>query len=257
MSENGIFRTPLTSSELTEAMKSCVKSYPSTVKSEFDEFIPGQSFGLMSFELFNEPKKLSSGKNVYGICKTRGNFPTRSSAEEKAAEIIKMQDSKHVNLIVEVGKWVIITDDMNAANDKIDVKTDNSMQLRDQVAREKQQEVKQQVNELRERIDTLKNEVEEDRDIDANTSSLDYYVKQRWVEIQVSILLKEKERQYLEWKNKVEDVRHKLVALRKENSQYEEMWLDRMNEKRQETGVPLLILDDIHEKELREWFETH
>lgn len=257
--------TELTPEQVAAAVKENV-SFPHVVKNEVDDPVYGQGLGLLSMELFDEPRVTKRGKKVYGFAKLRGNYDGNEHdaklAQDKASDIVRLQDSKHKILIVPVGKWFPITEDDDASREKLDVKMNkddkddkSEIHLRDEAAREKAKAERAKIRELTEKAEELRREKDEDRDIEGDQTSLDFYTKKRFTEDQVYQWYRSKEVELEEWRQKLETVRKELYNLRQQNPSHEERWVDRMNEVRRERKIPDYVPNELHENDLGAWFE--
>lgn len=254
-------RSNLTPEQLSHAVRDNVKFYPVTVKSEIDNPVRDQGLGLLSFNLFDEPRVTKNGKKVYGFVKLRGNYPgsehDTSVAQRASSEIIRTQDSKYVIGIGRVGMWIPITNDSDAYAEKIDVKMkEDEIQFRDEAAKEKAKKDKEIVRELTEKAEELRREADEGRDVDSRQDSLDFYTKKRFTEDQVYQWVRSKEKDLEEFRQKLNSVREDLLNLSNAHPEYEEQWLGHMNKVRSERHIPDYIPNEIHEDDLRAWLSS-
>jgi hypothetical protein len=236
------------------------------VTKEVDEPIVNQGLGLLSFNLFDVPRVTKNNKKVYGFLKLRGNFPgsvhDTKIAQEKAAEIVRLQDSRHPIKIAPVGMWLPITDDNDASNDKVDVKIDpdnkEDIQFRDEAAREKAKKDKAIAMQLAERAQDLRREMEEDITADVDQTSIDDYTKTRFTEDRVYQWVRAKEIDLEEFRAKLTTVREKLYDMHLKNPEFESkgLWIDHMNNVRKQTGVSEYVPNELHEADLKKWFES-
>jgi hypothetical protein len=255
-------RANLTPEQTQAAVADLVKTYPVSVKTDRDEPIRDQGLGLLSFNLFDEPRVTKNNKKVYGFVKLRGNCPGNpmdaSVAQRNASEIIRTQDSRHRIGIAPVGTWIPITTDDDAYGEKVDVRMkDEEIHLRDEAAKEKAKKDKEIIRELAEKAEDLRREAEENRDVDARQDSLDYYTKKRFTEDQVYQWVRSKEKDLEEFRQKLVGVRTDLYNLSRAHPEYEEQWLAHMNKVRSERGIPDYIPNELHEENLKEWLSTY
>lgn len=216
------------------AVEGQVMAYPKVVRSQTDPAILNQEVGNISFMLFKEPRKLRTGKPVYGFFKLRGNWPNETDAKRQAAKIIREIDSKYPVLLAPVGHWLPITEENAIAKDMLDVRMkDDEIQLRDQAVKDKQEEERRIMREIREREDELKS-----GDIYDDPTSLTYYSMRRVTEMKLVEARDAQRKQIASIEEKIDMVRRELKTLEKDHPQYGDEWLDCYNAERRKVGIP-------------------
>lgn len=226
---------PLTDDVGQAAVNGQVFNYPKVVRTMVDPAITSQGLGLLSFMLFKEPKKFSSGKAVYGYVKLRGNYNDQASCEFEASKIIREIDSKFQVRFAPVGHWVPITDEEAFVKEKIDVKTsEEDHSFRDAAMREKEAEQRKIIREVKER----KEELENDGDIYDHPESLKFYSMKRVTELRLMETRDAYMKNIDSIKEKLEITQKELYKLSLANPQYTDEWIDCYNEERKKAGVP-------------------
>lgn len=216
------------------AVEGQLTPYPKIVRTMTDPPVNNQSIGTISFMLFSEPKKTKAGKPIYGFCKLRGNWNGEQQATFESSKIIREIDSKYPIKLAPVGVWVPITEDEDAAKEKIDVRMkEEEMHLRDEAIKEKEAEHRKIQRELKERADELRK-----GDVYDDPTSLTYYSMRMVTELR---LVEERERQIRQLSS-VEDnirkVQEELARLEAKHPSYKDQWVDRYNEERRKSGIP-------------------
>lgn len=224
---------PALSQEQLAAAVSRQIVYPRVVRDMVDKPITNQCMSNISFMLFTEPKRLSTGKFVYGYAKSRGNWVTKEQATSEATKIIAEQDSKFQVRIAPTGHWVPITDEQAFCEDLMDVRMNEAEKhLRDKAVKEKEAESRKIQREIREREDEVKK-----GDIYDNPLSLEFYTMKRVTELRLTEAvenLKAKLDGTIESRKKQWYI---LRQLEKANPQYQEQWIDRYNDERRKGGI--------------------
>lgn len=241
---------PLEGREAINAAEDLVVARPYTqmVRSQIDIPVPQQNYGLVSFMLFNEPKKLPSGKPVYGFLKLRGNYTDVNLCKNRAADIVRTQDSKNKVLIMPVGSWLPITADDGVVGENVDVNIDVDAEYekkRQEAAMEKEKEEQRIARELKER----EQEVKTSKDYNDDTTHIDYYTLKRvaWMRILEREAVIKKD---LEKIQKVKsETRKTLVDLDSKFPKYATQWIDNYNTERRKSGIPDYIPSAESEKE--------
>jgi len=212
------------------------EGYPKIVRSQTDIPLAQQAYGLASWMLFAEPKKLQSGKPVYGFIKLRGNYADIDLCKNRAADIIRVQDSKNKINVLPVGCWLPITDDDGVTKEIVNIQTDNDplTPMREAAAKETEKEQQRIMREVRERTEEVKNS----KDYNDDTEHIDYYTMKR-----VTWMRLIEERQILEMKiksinEKARDTRKLLFGMEKRHPEYETSWIDHYNVERRKTKIP-------------------
>ncbi|HSA76108.1 MAG TPA: DUF5832 domain-containing protein [Nitrosarchaeum sp.] len=215
----------------------CPEGYTAVVRTDTDPQLVGQQIGLVSFNLFETPRKLQTGKNVYGFMKLRGNYPDDNSAVFEAAKIIREIDSKNQIKRAPVGRWVPITDELAFIKDFLDVNVDKKdedtqVHIRDDIAKEKQKQESQMIRELREREEECKNSGDMD-----DEDHLDCYTKNM---VSLDKILEQKEnvqKKLLEVEKNLEKITNLLKKSDVKHPQYRNGWLENYNAARRKIGV--------------------
>ena len=231
---NDPYAPPLSSEQIRAAAKDKIVTYPEITRTDADPPISNQGYTNISFLLFKEPRKLKTGKPVYGFFKNRGNWATPDLARSEAAKIIREVDSKFQIRIGPVGRWLPIADEDRLCEDLLDVKTeDQDIQLRDQAVKEKEAEQRRIMREIKEREEECKK-----TDIYDDPTSLTYYSMRRVTEMKLTEELDNMRRKIentLKIRNKVWK---ELRALEYDHKDYVNEWLERYNEERRKGGIP-------------------
>jgi hypothetical protein len=227
---------PLSGGEAKKAVDTQMSTFPEVVRSNKDIPIPQQSYGLISMMLFKEPKKLKSGKFAYGFMKMRGNWSDVDQCKNKAASIIREQDSKNKIKISPVGEWLPITEDDAFVQENVDVNVDATEKDRVKEEAVKEQEIERAriQRELKER----ENEVKNSKDYNDDTDHIDYYTMKRvtWLRLRENIAMLKNQVQTLE--GKLVDTRKVLANLDSKHPTYDVDWIDNYNKERRKSGIP-------------------
>jgi len=225
---------PLTGTVGEAAVQGQVVRYPQVVRTRVDPIILGQTTGLVSFMLFKEPRKLSTGKPVYGYVKLRGNFPDADAAVDGSHKLVREVDSKFPVRIAPVGHWLPITEEDGFCRERIDVRTsEEERHIQDLAMREKMKETERIKQELKDREEEVKA-----GDIYDDPTSLTFYAMRRVTEMK---LCEEEERLKRQMKSLTvthTKVLKELKRLERDHSEYTSQWVDRYNEERRKSGIP-------------------
>lgn len=230
---------PVLSGEVgTAAVQGKIVSFPQVVRSNKDFPVPQQSMGMISFQFFDEPKKLASGRSVYGFFKLRGNYSDENMCKTKATDIICNQDSRNKIKIAEVGAWLPITDEEGGGivKETVNVNVDASEQdkLREAAILEERKKAERVVREIRDREEEVKN----GKDYNDEPDSLDYYTMKRvtWLRLEEQLeLLKS---QIVSIETKRTDTRALLAGMEKDHPDYSANWIENYNVERRKAGIP-------------------
>jgi len=216
------------------AVKGQIYHYPKVVRTHIDEPISNQSIGAFSLNLFSEPRTLRNGKVVYGFMKLRGNWGSKDQAVFQSSKIIREVDSKFQIRMAPVGAWVPITDEEAFIKDLIDVKTseEETIQLRDAAAKEKQAEARRIQREIRER-----EEEAQGPDIYDEPESLRYYSMKRVTDMTLVENQKRLKMQLENIEEKLVEIRVDLKTLELDHPEYKEEWVDCYNAERRKGGI--------------------
>jgi hypothetical protein len=214
------------------AVNGQIITYPSVIRSNNDKPIPQQSFGNFSFMFFKEPRRLKSGKPVYGFFKARGNWPDAACAQNEATQIVKKQDSKYKVRVGQVGAWLPIVDDDAVVENTIDVH-DQVNKAKEDAVKETEAERERIMRELREREDEVKNA----KDYHDDKDSIDYYTMKRvaWRQMNETIQMEMNKIEKL--REKTKEVREALRELDKKHPEHAGAWLDNYNAALRKVGV--------------------
>jgi hypothetical protein len=207
------------------AIEGQVFQYPQVVRKMIDPPIRGQSFGNISFMLFDTPRDFK-GKPIYGYVKLRGNYESDSTARFESYKIVREVDSKFQIRIAPVGSWVPITESNAVVKELYDVReSDKEIHLRDEAVKQKEQEARRIANEIREAEDNLKN----GSDIYDNPDSLEFYSMKRVTEMRITEAYQYQLRKIKELEKKLGEQRIILKRLEKDHSNYSSEWVDIYN----------------------------
>lgn len=216
------------------AVKNQIIHYPKAVRTMTDPPILNQELGLISFNLFREPRKLRNGKPVYGFYKLRGNYAEKNLAYRQAKEIILKTDSKYKIRVSPVGHWLPITEDDSVVQEVVDITTGEERSLNDEAALEKRREQAQIARELQERQEELKT----GGDIYDNPESLAYYTMKRVTEMKLYEHIGILQKQMDDVHEKLNKTRTELYGLDRRFPEYEDQWIDLYNLERKKVSIP-------------------
>lgn len=231
---------PLSGEEAKAAVSSLISDktpeFTKIIRSQTDEPVTQQSCGLVSWMLFSEPRKLASGKPVYGFIKLRGNYADSDLCKKKAADIIRNQDSRNKINVLPIGSWLPITDDDGLTKETINVQTEEDPldDLREKAAKEKEKEQQRIMREIKEREEEVKNA----KDYNDDTDHLDYYTMKRvtWMRLVEEKQILQKKIESVE--EKVKETRKLLFQLEKRNPGHLGEWIDHYNKERRKAKIP-------------------
>lgn len=208
--------------------------YPKVVRQRGDKPIRNQQLGLLSFMLFQEPKKFQTGQSVYGFVKLRGNYASKSEAKNRGGKIIREMDSRFPIRVAPVGQWVPITEEMGFCKDVLDIKMSEKQQsLQDKAIKEKQKTERQKMKE----IQRAERELKESGDIYDDPSSLDFYTMKRVTELRLKEQIEFRKRGIDSMEEKRKVTQKILKRLELENPKYIDQWIDNYNEQRKKGGI--------------------
>lgn len=238
--------SPLVESDVRKAYDAKVSDFPEVIRSNKDIQIANQSYGLVSFMLFSEPKKLKSGKNAYGFIKLRGNWADIDQCKTKAASIIREQDSKSNIKIAPVGQWLPIAEDDSLVEENVDVNTEatEKERLKEEAVKEQEREKNRIQRELREREEEVKNS----KDYNDDPDHIDFYTLKRvtWLRLRENIAMMQNQVNTLQ--TKLDGVRKVLVDLDNKHPTYATEWIDNYNKERRKAGIPDYIPSETETK---------
>jgi hypothetical protein len=223
------------------------QGYTKIVRSQTDIPLAQQTCGLISWMLFAEPKKLKSGKPVYGFLKLRGNYADADLCKNRAADIIRVQDSRNKINILPVGSWLPITDDDGVTRESIHVNTDEDplTPMREAAAKDGEKEQARIMREVRERTEEVKNA----KDYNDDPEHIDYFTMKRitWLRLLERQQILQKEVESIG--EKLKDTRKLLYNLEQKHPDYVTGWIDHYNVERRKTRIPDYIPSDSEDKE--------
>lgn len=220
--------SPLTNEELNNAKIELIRNYPAVIRQGVDPVIDRQEIGCLSFMLLKEPKN-----GVYGFVKLRGNYPDIDTATKKSEDIIRSVDSVYPIHQVKTGYWAPITNNPAFSLDRLDVKTkEQEIALRDQAQKDNAKKVQEQNREMNER----KAEVE-NKDIDADPDSLDYYTKKRVSQKELRSYIDSGVKKLNDLKKQLKKIDKDILELNKKHPTYIDKWLDNYNGARKKVGL--------------------
>jgi hypothetical protein len=230
---------PLTEQETKAAVKDLVVEYPQVLRGDRDKAVVQQTYGIVSFLLLKEPSKTSNGKRCHGFIKLRGNHGDKNLCVNEAARIVREQDSKNKNRIVEVGVWYPITDDDGTA-EMVDVREDVSQEedrKRREAIRQREEESARIIKEIKEREEEIKNS----KDLNDDKDSLDYYTMKyvTWLELKSNVDRFRAKMDDLEKKWK--ETRKILAEMDGSHPEFNKVWIDHYNQERRKTKLPDFI----------------
>lgn len=213
--------------------------YPKIVRDMTDPSIPGQTYGNMSFMLFEEPRVLRSGYRVFGFAKLRGNHSSDTWAKKDSNRIVLEVDSKYPVLTCPVGHWMPITEDPRFCKDLIDAAPEDQPKgegeidsMRSEAVKKKEAERKRRQKEIQDRIEDAKS-----GDIDDDPESLRYYSMHRVTEWRLTERRDVQEKLLKKAKDKLLEIRRELKEIEVEHPEYADEWIDCYNEERAKAGI--------------------
>lgn len=238
------------------AVQGQIQEYPKVVRRMEDPRLVGQDVGLLSFMLFKEPKKLSTGKYAYGFVKLRGNYGSVDTAKAEATKLVRDVDSKFEIKLAPVGYWVPITDDDSFTKEKFEVKEkETDVILGEQATKEKEEDDKRKMREIEKR----KAELIEDGDIYDHPESLRYFSMKMVTVIRLMETREAYKKNFATIEENLEKVEKEVYKLTKANPNYVNEWIDCYNDERSKGGVPNYVPDDDqmkeHEERMRKYEE--
>jgi hypothetical protein len=223
--------------------------YPKVIRSEVDPPVPGQTHGLISFRLSEEPRVTRSGVKIYGLFKLRGNFGSQEMAMSDSANRVLSQTSTADKIFIpQVGHWAPITMDETFCQQRLDARmvpkgNDSDAQvveLRDMkdmslIDQQKQEETKRK--DIEERIAVLRGET----DIHDKPESVDYYAMKRVVEMNLREEIIRNQKAVAAHKEKLKTIYRELHELGEKNPEYLHQWLEEYNIGRRKVGLKDLV----------------
>ncbi len=225
--------------------------YPQVVRRDVDPPIAGQTYSLVSMQIFSSPQKLSNGDMCYGFMKLRGSHPDESSAIDDAHRIIREVDSKFQVKIAPTGRWLPITQKSSFTKETIDVReSTDEVHLQDLAMKERAARNRQMAREIREREEELKN----GGDIYDDPQSLTFYAMKRTTE---RVLRDHIDRQRKAVESSEASHRETVLILRRLERKfpgYKDQWVERYNEERRKAGITDFILSERDEQAYRNSF---
>lgn len=236
------------------AIEGQIYTYPKVARQKQDDYVPGQSYGLVSFMLFDEPKKLSNGEFFSGFMKLRGNYGDDSSAKHKASKIILENDSRHKIQIAPVGNWLPITNNEILAGEIVNINTDEKQPLLDKTHTyeyQENQKISKEKKYQRE-VEERRQQLLDDGDIYDDPKSVKYYSMKRVTGVRL-LETRDKLLSQIEEVNKnISKIFKETKDIEKEFEDYPDMWIDVYNEERRKGGIP----DYVPEKKFMDEYEN-
>lgn len=233
---------PLTSAETRAAARELTGHYPVVVRDQRDPVRGDQAFGTVAFQFFDAPRVLSNGTKVWGLGKLRGNHPTDAAAEKDLKRIICEVDSRSQNRIAEVGAWFPLTNDPSMCKEVLDVDPEGEeptasgagggISLRDEAVREQKQTSARIMRQIKEREREAK-----DQDPYDDVLSLDFYTTKMQTYRALGEAIRRQERKLGRARAARARVVHHLRQLEVVHPEYKDAWVERLNEKRAESGL--------------------
>lgn len=227
------------------AVNGQVIPYPKIVRTNSDDPLPNQVFGLLTFVVFKDPHTTSSGQKVLGLAKLRGNYVDEESCKRQAGKIVREQDSKNVIRVAPVGQWVPITEDTSFVQDQIDITEEGERSLRGEEFKKRQKEQERMMREIEER---KKQCIEEDLYDDKKACK--YYSMRRVTHLTLIEHQQSLEKRLAENSQKISTVLKELKGLDAEFPEYDGQWVEVYNVERRKAGIHDFT---VTEKEI-EWY---
>lgn len=244
----------LTGREGRDACQDLIKCYPRVIRSGDDPRIPSQDCALVSFNLFNEPKRTSGDKPILGFFKVRG-CGSEDQVRHQAVKIIKEADSVHPVMVCRVGVWHPLTTDLEFVKEELSVHTEAEEEVFRTESRSKvQDELRRKKEELEARV---KRQTDTSTDIGADNTSLEYYTIKRVGEVSVKGAIEELLVKLEEWKTVLANHHKEIVEIEKDHPEYDEQWIAKYNLKRKDGYLGPFIPREGQFKELDEYRATH
>ena len=224
----------------TAAVKGQHYVYPEVVRKQSDPPIMHQTYGNLSFMIFDTPRRFR-GKPIYGFVKLRGNHSDKDSAIFDSQRIIKEVDSKYQVRTAPVGAWVPITENISVVEEMIDVREkEEEHHLRDEAIRQREKEVQKISKELKDGEERIKNE----QDVYSKTESLDFYTTKRVTETRLFEAIEVQKRKVKELELKLVETYLLCRKLEVKNPDYSDKWVDRYNEELSKTSTSAFVIMD-------------
>lgn len=227
------YADPLTGAIGRNACEDLIKSYPRVVRSSDDPAQSGQEFAIVSFNVFDPPKKTANGQILAGFFKVRG-VGSEQQVKQQAIKLIKETDSINKIRLCHTGRWFPLTQDDTFVKDTVEVHTDSEETLFQTEARQKlQEEMGRKRSELMKRVEDVKNE----KDIRDTPQTLEYYTLRRVTEFTIVDAIREKEREIEELRTSLRENHNELLKLEVDHPEYDEQWVAEYNKKRAESRI--------------------
>lgn len=213
--------------------------YPKVARSIDDPPIVGQTSGLISYMLLDEPIK-KNGKNVYGYVKVRGVYGNDIDAENAGAKLIREVDSRFQVLVIRPGRWTPITEDQEGIGRLVDVDTEDTKDqpnIRDTANKQKHNEEMRIQRELKEREDRMRAEENDTTPLEEKAQSIEAFIQKR---LKLDTLRKAR-LNYIEYLKRMEytiaKTSYEWVQIAKNHPEYKDQWEDVYTESRKEYGI--------------------
>lgn len=227
----------LTPEETRAAFENLSRRYRPILRHNIDPDIPmNMQFAVVCFKLLPEP-----AKDIYGLVKVVGTYPTAELANERIKQLLSTANATVKYHIIYTGHWNVLSNSDRFSKETISVEDeDEAIHLQDEEASRARRKQENIMRDLREREEQLKRD---DDDISADKDSIEYYTMQRYkFEQQNDTIAKEKKR--LRENIEVNDKTYKLIKeLNKKHPEYSGMWVDVLNEARKKIGLPPYVPD--------------
>jgi hypothetical protein len=229
------------------------QTYTKVIRSQTDIPVAQQQCGLISWMLFEEPKKLKSGKPVYGFMKLRGNWSDADMAKNRAADIIRTQDSKNKINLIPIGSWVPITDDDSVSRETINVNTDDDPSglsgMKENAAKELEKEQDRIKREIRERAEEVKNS----KDYNDDQDHIDFYTMKRVTWMRLAEERNRLTKQIESVEQKINTTRKVCYGLEQKHPEYKQDWIDNYNKERRKSRIPDYLPGKAEEEEYNKY----
>lgn len=224
--------------------------YPMVARSGIDRPVNNQSHGIVSIMMLETPQVTDKG-TIYGFFKIRGNHADKNQAIAAAADIVRDQDSKSRNLILDVGRWLPLTNGQDMVETEVPVMDDAKNQVEKIRISKLEEEQKLSAQKTKE-VEARRDEVMNAPDHNDDPESIEYFVMKRvnWNFLGENIANATKT-----LKGLVEArARTRLLLQEKLDAhpEYAEKWLEVYNAARAQNGIPPLVITEEMAREFAE-----
>jgi hypothetical protein len=191
--------------------------------------------------------KLANGVTAKALGKIRGTYNTKELAVARMAQIVRDIDSAYKAVVVNVGAWFPLIDNINEMSQDVLIVDDDADTIAQKMKlennRKKTEEKYQDEKRNLEASQRLKNAVETDDHDDPESLNFFTMNMQTWRMLRENEII-EREKLKDIMKKKIRQ-REALEFLLEKHPEYSELWLDNMNERRRKAGIaPLVVLPD-------------